>query len=301
MKPAASVLAAPPAGSVTINASPTAAAIQDKGWLAAHRWLLLRRASQLGILALFLLGPLAGVWIVKGNLSSSLTLDVLPLTDPYLLLQSLAAGYLPGTTALVGALIVAVFYLLVGGRVYCSWVCPVNVLTDTAAWLRRRLRLRGGRTPPKSLRLWMLAATLIAAAATGTIAWELINPVSMLHRGILFGFGIAWTILAAVFLYDLLVAPHGWCGHLCPVGAFYGLVGRISPLRVSAKRREACNDCTDCYRICPEAHVLAPALKGEGDPVIGSGDCTNCGRCIDVCSKDVFAYTFEFPTRRTPS
>jgi ferredoxin-type protein NapH len=35
------------------------------------------------------------VWIVKGNLAYSLTLDTLPLTDPYVLLQSLLAGNWP--------------------------------------------------------------------------------------------------------------------------------------------------------------------------------------------------------------
>ena len=67
-------------------------AIAAKGWLSAHKWLLLRRASQLGLLLLFALGPWLGVWIVKGTLTSSLTLDTLPLTDPFFLLQSLAAG-----------------------------------------------------------------------------------------------------------------------------------------------------------------------------------------------------------------
>ena len=70
-------------------------AIVAKGWFGAHKWLLARRVSQLGILALFLLGPLAGVWIVKGNLSFSYTLGVLPLTDPYILLQSLLTRHLP--------------------------------------------------------------------------------------------------------------------------------------------------------------------------------------------------------------
>ncbi|MDP3687171.1 MAG: quinol dehydrogenase ferredoxin subunit NapH, partial [Sulfurimicrobium sp.] len=60
-------------------------AVLAKGWLGAHKWLLLRRTSQLGILALFLLGPFAGIWIVKGNLAYSLTLDILPLADPYVL------------------------------------------------------------------------------------------------------------------------------------------------------------------------------------------------------------------------
>ena len=83
-----------------------AEAVAAKGWLAAHKWLLLRRVSQISILALFLLGPLAGVWIVKGNLTFSYTLDVLPLTDPYILLQSLLTRHLPEMKAFVGAAIV---------------------------------------------------------------------------------------------------------------------------------------------------------------------------------------------------
>ena len=290
----------PAAAAASESISPAAAAIRSKGWLGAHRWLVLRRASQLAFLALFLAGPLAGVWITKGTLASSLTLDVLPLSDPYVLLQSFAAGHVTGITALIGATLVIGFYLLVGGRVYCAWVCPVNIVTDLAAWLRRRLGLRGGRTPPRTLRHWLLAATLAAAFATGSIAWELVNPVSMLHRGILFGMGLAWAVLAAVFLFDLLVAPHGWCGHVCPVGAFYGLIGGASLLRVSARYRSACDDCADCYRVCPEPHVIVPALKGEASPVIRCGDCTNCGRCIDVCSKDVFRFTHRFDQRRDP-
>ena len=74
---------------------PGAEAIAERGWFAAHRYLILRRISQLSILVLFLLGPLAGIWIVKGNLASSLTLDVLPLTDPLVLLQVFVSGHLP--------------------------------------------------------------------------------------------------------------------------------------------------------------------------------------------------------------
>ena len=74
-----------------------------RGLLARNRWLLLRRASQLLILLAFLTGPWFGVWIAKGNLSSSLTLGVLPLTDPLLVLQTLVTGHLPYSSALIGA------------------------------------------------------------------------------------------------------------------------------------------------------------------------------------------------------
>lgn len=277
-------------------------AVAAKGWLGASKWLLLRRLTQFGILALFLAGPLAGVWIVKGNLAYSYTLDILPLTDPYVALQSLLTGHLPETLGLVGIAIILGLYLLVGGRAYCSWVCPVNVVTDTAGWLRRRLGIKGSAHIARETRYWILAMTLLGSAVTGVVLWELINPVSMLHRGLIFGLGAAWMIVLAVFLFDLFVMSRGWCGHLCPVGAFYGLIGRFSPLRVSAAKRAACNDCMDCFELCPEPQVIRPALKGAAKgvgPVILASACTNCGRCIDVCAKDVFEFGYRF--NNTPS
>ena len=269
-------------------------AIATKGWLKSHKYLLLRRISQLGILALFLTGPWFGIWIVKGNLASSLTLDVLPLTDPYVLLQAMLSGVVPQTAAIIGVAIVLVFYFLVGGRVYCSWVCPVNMVTDLAAWLRRKLGIRTTSQISRSTRYWMLGMTLILPlVVTGGIIWELVNPVSMMFRGIVFGMGAAWVMIAGIFLFDLLVAKDGWCGHICPVGAFYNLVGSKSLLKVNAVERQACNDCMECYAVCPEPQVIKPALKGDKkglSPVILSSDCTNCGRCIDICAKDVFSY-----------
>ncbi|MDX9995185.1 MAG: quinol dehydrogenase ferredoxin subunit NapH [Rhodocyclaceae bacterium] len=275
---------------------PGAEAIAEKGWLKAHQWLILRRFSQIGILLLFLVGPWFKLWIVKGNLNYSYTLDFLPLADPYLLLQMLVAGQSPERLALIGVAIVLLFYLLVGGRTYCSWVCPVNLVTDLANWLRMRLGLKGGAHLSRSTRYWILGMTLVAAAVSGTIVWEMVNPVSMLHRGLFFGLGMAWAVILAVFLFDLFVMRHGWCGHLCPVGAFYSLIGKLSFTRVKLPQREACNDCMDCFAVCPEQQVIRPALKGIGGtpPVIMEENCTNCGRCIDVCSKDVFAFGSRF-------
>jgi ferredoxin-type protein NapH len=275
-------------------------AVKAKGWWRAHRFLVLRRTSQLGVLLLFLLGPWAGWWLVKGNLSSSLTLGVLPLTDPFVLAQVLAARHLPETSALIGAALVVAFYAGVGGRVYCSWVCPVNVVTDAAAWLRRRLRIGTGRAPRAGLRYALLGAVLMACALTGQIVWEHVNPVSMTQRALIFGGSVAWGAAAAVFLFDLLVAPRGWCGHVCPMGAGYALIGHKSLLRVSARHASRCNDCGDCYAVCPEPQVIVGPLKGKAGagPVIDAGACTNCARCIDVCSLDVFALTHRFDTRK---
>lgn len=275
---------------------PGAEAVAAKGWLAAHKWLLLRRFSQVAILLLFLVGPWFKLWIVKGNLNYSLTLDVLPLADPYLLLQALLAGEVPERLALIGVALVLLLYLLVGGRAYCSWVCPVNPVTDLANWLRARLGLKGGAHLSRGTRYWILGMTLAAAALTGTLVWEMVNPVSLLHRGLFFGLGFAWAVILAVFLFDLFVMRHGWCGHFCPVGAFYSLIGKLALTRIRLPARAACNDCMDCFAVCPEQQVIRPALKAiDGTPpIILEANCTNCGRCIDVCSKNVFRFGTRF-------
>jgi ferredoxin-type protein NapH len=265
--------------------------VQKKGWLLAHKWLLLRRFSQISILSLFLLGPVLGIWIVKGNMSSSLTLDVLSLTDPFVFVQSLLSGHMVETTAIVGGLIVFGFYALVGGRVYCSWVCPINIVTDIADWFYRKLKIKSPAHFSKNNRYALLAAILVVTVVSEIMVWELINPVTMLQRELVFTMGFSWLLILAIFIVDAFISRRAWCGRFCPMGAFYGLLGQFSLIRVNALNREACNDCMDCYVVCPEPQVIKPVLKkgDELNPVILAGNCTNCGRCIDVCSEDVFS------------
>lgn len=277
------------------KARPGYEARRVKGWFGAHKWLLARRASQAAAVGLFLSGPWFGLWILKGSLAASLFLDTVPMTDPLILLQSLAAGHALATTALIGAAVVVALYAVAGGRAYCAWVCPVNPVTDLAYWLAERFALPKGWALKRGARLWLAAGILAASAATGTVAWEFVNPVTAASRGLIFGFGYGGLLVAAVFAFDLFVSRRGWCGHLCPVGAAYGLLGAASLVRVTAPARARCNDCMDCYAVCPEPHVIAPALKDmTARPVILSGDCTNCGRCIDVCSKDVYRFGWRF-------
>lgn len=273
-------------------------AIETKGWWLAHRWLVLRRLSQLSIMGLFLAGPLAGVWIIKGNLASSLLLDTVPMMEPHLFLQMLFAGHhFTVNAALIGAGIVTLFYFLVGARTYCSWVCPVNIVTDAAHWLRGYLGIKQGITITRKTRYWVLGMTLMLSLVTGSLAYEMINPVSILHRGLIYGFGFGWSIILAVFLFDLFSSKRGWCSHLCPMGALYSMIGKFSPLRVRGDKRAQCDQCNECYLICPEPQVLVPVLreadKGIG-PVIDAGACTNCGRCIDICAEDVFKFGFGY-------
>ncbi|HHC6694950.1 quinol dehydrogenase ferredoxin subunit NapH [Vibrio parahaemolyticus] len=262
-------------------------AVEKLGWWRAHRFLVLRRLCQLTIIALFMAGPTLGV--LTGNLSSSMLLDTVPLSDPLIVLQALATGHIPEFNALLGVVIVVVFYAILAPRAFCAWVCPLNIVTDLAAWLRRKLKIKASYRWSPAIRYWLIPVLMLGSALSGAILWTWLDPVAALHRGLVFGMGAGWVLIAMVFVLDLLLVEHGWCGHLCPLGATYGVIGRKSLLRVTAVRREDCTKCMDCFYVCPEPEVLRQPLK-EGDRRVMDQNCISCGRCLDVCPEHVFEF-----------
>ncbi|HHX8372964.1 TPA: quinol dehydrogenase ferredoxin subunit NapH [Vibrio alginolyticus] len=262
-------------------------ALEKLGWWRAHRFLILRRLCQFTIIALFMAGPTLG--ILTGNLSSSMLLDTVPLSDPLIVLQALATGHVPEFNALLGVVIVVAFYAILAPRAFCAWVCPLNIVTDLAAWLRRKFNIKASYRWSPMIRYWLIPVLMLGSALSGAILWTWLDPVAALHRGLVFGMGAGWVLIALVFVLDLLLVEHGWCGHLCPLGATYGVIGRKSLLRVTAVRREDCTKCMDCFYTCPEPEVLRQPLK-EGDRRVMDQNCISCGRCLDVCPEHVFEF-----------
>ncbi|MCW9026061.1 MAG: quinol dehydrogenase ferredoxin subunit NapH, partial [Thiovulaceae bacterium] len=70
-----------------------------------YRYLFLRRFTQIGLMLLYFGANAWGWTILQGNLSSSLVFGVIPLSDPYAMLQMLAAGAVIATDLLIGVAI----------------------------------------------------------------------------------------------------------------------------------------------------------------------------------------------------
>lgn len=261
-----------------------------KTWLKQHRFLIMRRIVQITLLALYIAANLYGFKLLSGNLSASLVMNTIPLADPFALLQMFVAGALVGMDVLIGGLIVLFFYMVVGGRAFCSWVCPINMVTDTANWLRRVLsfdKIERKLWLGRDVRYWVLGLSLILSFLSGVAAFEMISPIGMLHRGIIFGMGMGVFAVLSIFLFDLFAVKNGWCGHICPLGGFYSLVGKLSLIRVKHDHNK-CTLCMECKAICPEKQVLGIISKQSG--AIISGECTNCGRCVEVCEGDALSF-----------
>jgi len=259
-----------------------------------YRYLFLRRLTQIGLLFLYFGANAWGWTIIQGNLSSSLIFGTIPMSDPYAALQMLFAGAMMATNLLIGVAIATAFYFIIGGRAFCSWVCPINMVTDAASFTRDLIgmnKLTGVKQPAsRNIRYWMLALSLILSAVMGVTAFEFISPISMVHRGLVFGIGFGWAAVVIIFLFDLFVLKNGWCGHICPLGGFYSILGKFSLIRVK-HTEENCTLCMKCKVVCPENQVLYMIGK-ESLPVL-SGECTNCARCIEVCDDDALNFSIR--------
>jgi len=260
-----------------------------------HRYLIARRLVQVGLLALFFGANHFGWTLMKGNYSSALLFETVPMSDPYAVLQIFTSGLIISIDILIGAVIVLLIYGLLFGRIFCSWICPMNIIADIAIWLNNKFDFKSSLTFSRKTRYGLVVLGLILSPILGYAAFEAISPISMLHRGVIFGFGLSWTIIGSIFLFDLAITKYGWCGHLCPLGAFYSVTGKFSLLKVK-HIKDNCTSCMKCFQVCPEEQVLHIVTKVDG--YIKSGECTNCARCIEVCHDKALKFSIRKPILR---
>lgn len=303
---------------------------------AKIKYLLLRRICQVSILVLFILGNYSiatlknvqykqevGIFggnieslmgdsssvlakepsifshIVQGNLShSSWFGGIFSLTDPLSVMQIFLAGGGLALDVLLGTLLVAAIYGIFLGRVYCAFVCPINLVTDFANFLRDKLGFNTAQRKlfiSRSTRFVILGLGLLLSALFGVAAFELISPISMLHRGVVFGMGFGIFAVLAVFCFDLFVLKNGFCGHICPLGAMYSLLGKFALLRVKHTLSN-CTKCMECVRVCPEPEVLKPIGKQDG--ILKTMTCLRCGRCIEACDDNALHFSILHFTQK---
>lgn len=242
------------------------------------KWFIARRIVQVAVIAV-IASPLIGRSFFQGNLSAG-KLSGIGLTDPLAFLQATLASRTFVASFLGSALLVGAFYLLIGGRTFCGWICPVYLVTELGDKIRRRLGTGGRKYPLAGIR-WSLVATLGISLVAGIPAFEIVSPIGITTRAIMFKAWVPLLLVVGIVVIEIAVARRIWCRSLCPVGGFYSLLGRISPLKVGFTQQR-CTGCGECSRVCPVEEVLVPALGGGSRQVV-SGDCTRCGDCIDVC------------------
>jgi len=210
------------------------------------------------------------------------------ISDPLAVLSA------PEALALTAIIPIVATMLL--GRIFCSWICPMGLLSEMVASVRRGLdRLGIGFfiwPVTNLLKYAVLAIGLLFALAFSVSFFFQIYPPrilsdilrdSLLSRPAIGGI----VFIGVILLVELLFVKRIWCRCLCPGGAVYSILGRTRFLRI---RRDdgKCTDCGDCDKVCP--HELQPASTA-----LKTGECDNCGLCKKACEPKALRYTLNGP------
>ena len=262
-----------------------------------HKWRNRRWATLILVNLLFVISYQLDVQLVEGALTASRVLGF-HMADLNSALQVMLAYKHVVLNLLIGTATVFVLWWLLGGRTFCSWVCPYHLIAEWAEALHLRLAARGWA---RDLRFHRGGRTLfyvifaLLALLTGYTVFETLSPTGILSRALIYGPGLVLLWVLALLAFEVFVSRRAWCRYVCPIGVTYGLVGALaSPLRVQYNV-DACHHEGDCRKVCLVPHVLDVTIRGRAlalDTDIGA-DCTRCGLCVDICPTSSLNYRFK--------
>jgi ferredoxin-type protein NapH len=261
------------------------------------RWIVV-----ISIHLLFFLSFALDVQTLEGTLNGSRFLGF-HLIDPFTTIQVFLATYHLPINVIIGTSTIVIFYLFIGGKTYCSWVCPYGIISEIGEKLHNTLvnkKIIKERKFDHRIRHIFWFMFLIMAATSGYLVFETFNIVGIMSRFITYGWSLALGWVLVVFLIEVFFSRRAWCTYMCPIGTTYGYIGKVSALRI--QWNDNCDHCMVCHDVCFENQVLDLTKakydkqreeKGIKTQYVTGADCTLCGRCIDVCHADALKFDFR--------
>lgn len=253
---------------------------------AVHTWRNRRWAVLIGVNLLFTLSFFLDIQILEGSLTASRFLGF-HLADIYSSLLVMLAAKHVAVNLVIGMVTVFLLWGLVGGRAFCSWVCPYHLVAEFAEMLHVRLAEKGlvqDHAIHRGVRVVFWLFFTLLAFVTGHALFLTLNPIGVLSRALVYGPSLAllWVVLLLVF--EVVYSRRAWCRYVCPIGLTYGVLGAATPVRIQY-HLEACAHEGECRKICEVPHVLDLTIKNRAEAAqmdVGP-DCTRCGMCVDIC------------------
>ncbi|SPD72849.1 Ferredoxin-type protein [uncultured Desulfobacterium sp.] len=222
--------------------------------------------------------------------------------------------------AFIGFIIVLIL-LLIFGRVYCSFLCPLGGFFDIIIFVRRKIRKVKFRYTKAHnfLRYSVLLITVIALVTTGMTLITILDPFSnfgriitclarpvfislnnltattlehfdiysvapFTYKPIQISILLYTAIFFAVATVLSLIRGRLYCNTICPVGSLFGLVSYLSAFKFRVDK-ELCTGCGLCEKVCKSNCI---------DSVNNSIDfsrCVCCFNCYDSCPAGAILYS----------
>lgn len=210
-------------------------------------------------------------------------------------------AYVLGTILLFG---------LIAGRFICSFLCPFGFFQDLLHKIpTKKIKISKNWQWVKYIKYAILLFFVILLpllvlnevnygdpwfckyiCPSGTIFGAV--PLLIANEGLREAAGLItlWKMGLAVIIVVLSIFIYRmFCRTLCPLGAIYGLMNKISFFRLELDR-DKCINCGRCKRVC----------KMQVDPskTPHSPECIRCLDCVEVCPVDALKATKYFKNKK---
>ena len=268
----------------TLRVAAIKAEFEDKA--KSHKWRNWRWASIIIVNLMFIVSYHFDVQLVEGALTASRFVGF-HMADLNSSLQVVLAHKEILINLVIGTVTVALVWWLVGGRSFCSWVCPYHLVAEVAEkihlWLAEK-KLVSDHEFHRGMRPALYVVFAVLAFVTGYTVFETISPVGILSRALIYGASLALIWVAVLLLIEIFYSRRFWCRYACPIGLTYGFVGSVSPVAVRYDLQHCLHE-GECRKVCMVPHVLEMTKKQRATDLkmdIGA-DCTRCGMCVDAC------------------
>lgn len=188
-------------------------------------------------------------------------------------LQKLFSGTM---TLFFLTLVFALFF----GRSFCGNICPFGALFEFIGKFKKTKWIIPSKVDKilRYLKYVVLVFITYMAWKTATLWISPYDPYAAfahIWKGseVLEEYFIGTIILIALVILSIFY-DRFFCKYLCPAGAIYAIISKISPLKV---KRNPCIDCKKCTKVCP----MNIDVASQG--IVKSSECIACGKCVDVC------------------
>ena len=204
--------------------------------------------------------------------------------------------YITGFLILLGVLL---------GRFICGFLCPFG-------WLQELLhKIPSKKLSTKKLKpltylkyvILLFAVILLPALAVNDLGMgdpffckyicpqgvlEGAIPLAAVNENIRAALGTLFTgklvILIVVAVLSILVF-RPFCKWICPLGAFYALMNRVSLLSIKVDEHQ-CVSCGKCAKVCK--------MDVDVTKTPNHTECIRCGKCINACPTEAIRFSYGF-------
>lgn len=181
-----------------------------------------------------------------------------------------------------GLFVLSLIAALFVGRVYCGYICPLNLGMMPAAKLSQKLGIQKKMDPSmarqgRKVLPWIL---LLVSGAVFLIA--------LLVKGHLAPVMVIWFIVS--IMVTLRYPPFVFHNRTCPFGAVQKVFGGKATACYQVEEEKCtCEDkMKPCVKVCPSKAVGFNPQRGKAN--VEKSMCFQCGRCKEACPKDAIRY-----------